>query len=235
MSIGKVSEVKKWLEANGFIETAVDSKSGNLGYQVTSTYKRSPCEQIQQERSPHEHQRSRSEHQRSPHELKTITLRQEQEEEGRADPLTELVDYFLAESHCRKPRNGEYRERWLEPIVAIYKAAGDDFEETKRRIKESINLLRKDGLTVANPGSIQNAAVGPIHSNGHNPQVSKTDIAKLFVDAASKYGRQPLKARESLGEHWPLIQHVKGGWSHLSKQSPDNIKFAIFSALKETS
>jgi hypothetical protein len=74
-----------------------------------------------------------------------------------------------------------------------------------------------------------------IHSNGHNPQVSKTDIAKLFVDAASKYGRQPLKARESLGEHWPLIQHVKGGWSHLSKQSPDNIKFAIFSALKETS
>jgi hypothetical protein len=122
----------------------------------------------------------------------------------------------------------------MDPMVAIYQASNGNFDETKERIKQSIAILKGKNYTVANPGSIQNTAVSlSFSTNGHTQ--SKTDIAKLFVDAASKYGRQPLKARESLGEHWPLIQHVKGGWSHLSKQSPDNIKFAIFSALKETS
>jgi hypothetical protein len=151
------------------------------------------------------------------------------------EALPELVIYFHAGSQWRKPSNGEYkRSQWMDPMVAIYQASNGNFDETKERIKQSIAILKGKNYTVANPGSIQNTAVSlSFSTNGHTQ--SKTDIAKLFVDAASKYGRQPLKARESLGEHWPLIQHVKGGWSHLSKQSPDNIKFAIFSALKETS
>lgn len=77
-----------------------------------------------------------------------------------SDALPELVNYFLAVSHCRKPSNGEYkRSQWMDPIVAIYQAAGGDFNETKERIKQSIAILKEKNYTVANPGSIQNTAV----------------------------------------------------------------------------
>ena len=72
-------------------------------------------------------------------------------------PIEELMDYFLAESNCRIP-NGNLQDKWLDPLVAIYTAAGS-YDETKRRIKESIKTLRDKGYTVANPGSIQNTAV----------------------------------------------------------------------------
>jgi phage replication O-like protein O len=75
-----------------------------------------------------------------------------------SSPIEELMDYFLAESHCRIP-NGNIQEKWLDPLVSIYMASNSSFDETKRRIKESIKTLRNKGYTVANPGSIQNTAV----------------------------------------------------------------------------
>ena len=80
-------------------------------------------------------------------------------DDNHMEPIEELVNYFLVLSYCRRPSNGEYRTKWLEPLVAIYKAANNDFENTKLRIKEAVGALRAGNYTIANPGSIQNTAV----------------------------------------------------------------------------
>ena len=90
--------------------------------------------------------------------------------ENEASPIEELMDFFIGESNCRKPNNNEIKPKWLDPLVAIYHASGSDYDETKNRIKESIETLRNKGYTVANPGSIQNVAVA---LNGS----SKTEIS----------------------------------------------------------
>jgi len=82
ISVGKVSEAKRLLIANGHIIPAVDPKTKRMGYSVSPRYERSYSEQersqdeqSQPNCSPHEQERSLSEHRRSPHELKTITIR----------------------------------------------------------------------------------------------------------------------------------------------------------------
>lgn len=73
MSVGKASQTRTWLLDNGYLELAVDEKSGKVGVIACSLHEQtqqncSHNEQLQQpERSPHE-QRSPDEQNRSPHE-----------------------------------------------------------------------------------------------------------------------------------------------------------------------
>ena len=53
MSSGKASTVRKWLDKNGYIEKAKDSKSGRIGWQIVRFWS-SPDEQTQQNSSPDE-------------------------------------------------------------------------------------------------------------------------------------------------------------------------------------
>lgn len=101
------------------------------------------------------------------------TKEQEIQSKGDSDPLLELVNHFCDVSHCRKPspavmENGRYKSHWLEPLVAIYHATGDDFSSTKERITEAVGILR-DGnkkYTITTPASIQNTAVNLKHGGG---------------------------------------------------------------------
>lgn len=68
MSLGKASETRAWLADNGYIEQAVDARSGRIGFTITDKVRRSPDEQ---ERSPHEQTQqycSPDEQECSPHE-----------------------------------------------------------------------------------------------------------------------------------------------------------------------
>ena len=73
-------------------------------------------------------------------------------------PIDELVDYFIEITHCREP-NGDMVEKWVKPLVAIYKTSGESYSRTKDTIRAAVSEMRDKNLTIANPGSIQNVAV----------------------------------------------------------------------------
>ena len=71
---------------------------------------------------------------------------------------------------------------------------------------------------------------GDNRQNGNGAKSpSKTDKAQAIVTAVSTYGsRQGGKARDSLGELWPIVQGVEGGWSYLCGLSPKEIEIKIY-------
>lgn len=75
-------------------------------------------------------------------------------------PIEELIALFIAETNCRQPKGYELTDRWLNPLIAIYRASGENFQETTRRIIAAIAEMREKRLTIATPASIQNIAVG---------------------------------------------------------------------------
>ncbi|MGB2827674.1 MAG: replication protein [Dehalococcoidales bacterium] len=80
---------------------------------------------------------------------------------GESDPLLDLVEYFCELTGIRSP-NGKLDRRaetWLEPLVDIYHAAGDDYGATKLRMKAAVDRMREIEYTIATPKSIKNTAL----------------------------------------------------------------------------
>lgn len=154
MSIGKVSETRRWLVDNGLVEW-VTSKNGKRAICLTAAV------------SPHETKLSLYETRVSPHETEVnlISIPSEVATNGHS-PVEELIEFFLAITRCTPP-NGKDNlvEDWIKPMVAIYQV-DNNFENTKKRIVEAVKILRAGGYNIKSPRSIQNTAVG-IYLNGH--------------------------------------------------------------------
>lgn len=68
-------------------------------------------------------------------------------------PKTELFDYFTQYTKIPNPTNGEVKW-WWSRIGIIYTLAGEDVPTGKRLIKQAVDKLREDDLTIADPGSL---------------------------------------------------------------------------------
>lgn len=77
------------------------------------------------------------------------------------DALVELVDYFSEITEISPPKNlgtKSATERWLQPIVDIYKVA-QDFEQTKQAMQKAAHELNAKNLTIAAPRSVRATAI----------------------------------------------------------------------------
>ncbi|MCP5016943.1 MAG: helix-turn-helix domain-containing protein [Ketobacter sp.] len=100
-------------------------------------------------------------------------------------PIQELVTCFKELSYCRVPKNGKFESDWLAPLVAIYKASGEDFDTTKLRIETAVTELKASGYSVVSPGSIQNMAVNlGIHPK---KQVELPEMEEFYKDGVLTY------------------------------------------------
>lgn len=94
------------------------------------------------------------------------------------DPIIELAEYFEEKSGCYKPRTYT-RNKWLDPLVELYKLSDGDFGKTKILIKDCVDLLVGNNYTVSTPASLLNTAKtmksgqvnGKVNGNGriHEP------------------------------------------------------------------
>ncbi len=75
------------------------------------------------------------------------------------DPLETLVKLFADKTFCRIPTNGRLTTDWLDPLIAIYKASGEDYETTVKRVETAVDVLKGKGYPIVSPASIQNTAV----------------------------------------------------------------------------
>lgn len=122
---------------------------------------------------------------------KETTTKERKKEKENTPPIEELVNLFAEETNLRIPKNGKIKDDWIDPIVAINKASGEHFNTTKERMLVAISILRENGYTIANPGSIQNTAVNlDIH-----PPTPKRNIPKMvFIPETNSY--KPVGAHE---------------------------------------
>lgn len=159
MSVGKVSQVRRWLLDNGWINP-ITARNGRAAVALAET-------QIPQSGngvSPYETGISLYETRVSPHETE-VYLRSKPNEAVPVNgdgisAIEELVNHFLAVSHCKPPDSarGDYADNWVKPMVAIYQEAAD-FQETKERVSRAVKILRDGKYPVNTPKSIQNTAV----------------------------------------------------------------------------
>lgn len=101
------------------------------------------------------------------------------------DPLETLVTLFAEKTFCRIPTNGRLATDWLDPLVAIYKASGEDYETTVKRLETAVNILKEKGYPIVSPASIQNTAVNlPINPppKKREPQTVKVNIGGQIVE-----------------------------------------------------
>ncbi len=75
------------------------------------------------------------------------------------DPLESLVNLFAAKTFCRIPTNGRLASDWLDPLIAIYKSSGENYETTIKRVETAVAILKDKGYPIVSPASIQNTAV----------------------------------------------------------------------------
>lgn len=79
-------------------------------------------------------------------------------ESSRNGPRWQLMDEFCEYSGIPMAENKSDKDYWFGRISAIYEIAKRDVEVGKRLIRESIDKLRRDGLTVYDPGSLVKTA-----------------------------------------------------------------------------
>lgn len=125
----------------------------------------------------------------TPHQAHDLThndpINAPQEHSSNSDPLETLVQLFADKTFCRIPTNGKLATDWLDPLVAIYKASGEDYETTVRRVETAVNVLKEKGYPIFSPASIQNTAVNlPINPppKKREPQTVKVNINGQIVE-----------------------------------------------------
>ena len=99
----------------------------------------------------------------TPHNIQDVThndpTNAPQEHSSNSDPLETLVQLFADKTFCRIPTNGRLATDWLDPLIAIYKASGEDYETTVKRVETAVDVLKGKGYPIVSPASIQNTAV----------------------------------------------------------------------------
>lgn len=69
-------------------------------------------------------------------------------------PKTELYNYFLAYTKIPGPTNKSEEKYWWLNIGIIYTLAAQDIDAGKRLIRQSVDKLKDDDLTISDPGSL---------------------------------------------------------------------------------
>lgn len=79
-------------------------------------------------------------------------------ESSRNGPRWQLMDEFCEYSGIPLPENRTDKDFWFARISAIYEISKRDADVGKRLIRASIDKLRRDGMTVYDPGSLVKTA-----------------------------------------------------------------------------
>ncbi len=75
------------------------------------------------------------------------------------EPIVELINYFAEIADVPCPNGKIDTEKWIKPIIKIYESAGNDFDETKRRMAAAIDRLNEIGYSYSTPSSILKTAL----------------------------------------------------------------------------